>query len=76
VPHVGVDHDNTRTLRRADRMAKRVCMRCHGLPLALASLLDERLVANNFRGRPAAAAESVDMVRALADAAGKNGSTR
>ena len=74
--HVGVDHDNTRTLRRPDRMARRVCMRCHGLPMALASLLDARLVANNFRGRPAGTAEAIDMVRALADARGNEGGTR
>jgi predicted CXXCH cytochrome family protein len=76
MPHVGVDHDNTRTLRRPDRVAKRVCMRCHGLPMALASLLDPRLVANNFNGRPARTAEAVDMVRALADAGGNDGGAR
>jgi hypothetical protein len=72
-----VNHRNTLTLGPPDRMAKRVCMGCHGLPLSLASLLDERLVANNFQGRPSRAAESVAMVRALEPApGGVNGGTR
>jgi len=74
---VAVDHRNTLTLRPPDRMAKRVCMGCHGLPLALASLLDERLVETNFKGRPARTAEAVDMARALAEeASAHNGGTR
>ena len=67
---VAVSHRNTLTLRPPDRMAKGVCMNCHGLPFALASLLDERLVSKNFRGRPARPAESIAMVRALAGGPG------
>jgi hypothetical protein len=74
---VAVDHRNTFTLRPPDRMAKRVCMRCHGLPLALSSLLDERLVENNFRGRPTRTAEALAMVRAVEQGPGRhNGGTR
>jgi predicted CXXCH cytochrome family protein len=74
---VAVDHRNTLTLRPPDRMAKRVCMGCHGLPFALASLLDERLVESNFSGRPARTAEAIAMVRALAGGPGAdNGGTR
>ena len=74
---VAVHHRNTLTLGPPDRMAKLVCMDCHGLPLALASLLDERLVANNFRGRPARTADAIAMVRALEPAPdGINGGTR
>jgi hypothetical protein len=67
---VAVHHRNTLTLRPPDRMAKLVCMDCHGMPFALASLLDERLVAGNFLGRPARPAESVEMVGALAAGVG------
>jgi len=67
---VAVHHRNTLTLRPPDRMAKLVCTDCHGLPFALASLLDPRLVANNFRGRPERPAESIEMVGALAAGAG------
>lgn len=74
---VAVDHRNTQTLRPPDRMARSVCLRCHGLPLALASLLDERLVESNFNGRPARSAEAIAMVRALAEGSGvDNGGTR
>jgi hypothetical protein len=74
---VAVDHHNSLTLRPPDRMARRVCMGCHGLPMALSSLLDERLVENNFRGRPARTAEAIAMVRALAQGpGGTNGGMR
>jgi hypothetical protein len=74
---VAVNHRNTHTLGPPDRMAKLVCLDCHGLPLALSSLLDEGLVANNFRGRPARTAEAIAMVRALEPGpGGVNGGTR
>jgi hypothetical protein len=45
--------------------------------MALSSLLDERLVENNFRGRPARTAEAIAMVRALAQGpGGTNGGMR
>lgn len=63
---VAVNHHNTLTLARPDRMAKLVCMDCHGLPFALSSLLDERVVRASFRGRPARMSEAISMVRFLA----------
>ena len=68
---VAVHHRNTLTLSPLDRMAKLVCMDCHGLPFALASLLDPRLPASNFRGRPARPAESVLLVGAFVEASGR-----
>jgi hypothetical protein len=60
---VAVHHGNTFTLRPRDRMATAVCTRCHGLPFSLASLADDRLVANNFNGRPAAGLRTFEMAR-------------
>jgi predicted CXXCH cytochrome family protein len=67
-PWTSVDHDNTATLRPPDRMVGRVCSRCHGVEFALASMLDRRLVDNNFKGRPAGRLESFVMLEALAGA--------
>lgn len=50
--HVAVNHNNSFTLRPTDRMARMVCLHCHGLELSLTSVLDPRLVASNFDGRP------------------------
>jgi len=74
---VAVNHHNTLTLARPDRMAQLVCMDCHGLPFALSSLLDERLVRASFRGRAARTSEAIAMVRALArEAGGREEDTR
>jgi hypothetical protein len=37
-----------------DRMARDVCMHCHGLGFSLESLADRELVERNFIGSPAA----------------------
>jgi hypothetical protein len=68
LPWTRTDHDNTSMLRPPDRMVGRVCSRCHGVEFALASVLDRRLVENNFKGRPAGRLKSFVMIEALAGA--------
>jgi Cytochrome c3 len=51
-PRVWVDHNQNGNLRPVDKMARSVCMSCHGLAFSLASLADADLVARNFNGRP------------------------
>ncbi len=63
-PWTTVDHDNTANLHPNDRMAGEVCSHCHGFELSLAAVLDRRLIANNFRGRPARGLLTFAMVRA------------
>jgi len=48
-----------------------VCSRCHGVEFALASVLDRRLVENNFQGQPPGRLKSFVMIEALAGAAPK-----
>jgi hypothetical protein len=49
---VRVQHDQNANLRPPDRMARDVCLTCHGLGFSLAALADPALVARNFRGQP------------------------
>jgi hypothetical protein len=51
-PRVWVDHNQNGNLRPVDKMARSVCMSCHGLAFSLASLADAELVAKNFSGHP------------------------
>jgi predicted CXXCH cytochrome family protein len=52
VAGVRVQHDQNANLRPPDRMARDVCLTCHGLGFSLAALADPALVARNFRGQP------------------------
>jgi predicted CXXCH cytochrome family protein len=47
-------HNQNDNLRPVDRMARDVCMHCHGLGYSLESLADRELVERNFIGSPAA----------------------
>lgn len=60
-----VNHNNSYTARPRDRMAKVVCTACHGFPFALAAVLDDGLVATNFRGRPVKRHDTFKMIDAL-----------
>lgn len=60
VSGVRVQHNQNWNLRPNEKMAKGVCLSCHGLPFTLDALADPRLIANNFRGQPARHVESVD----------------
>jgi hypothetical protein len=46
-------HNQNDNLRPVDRMARDVCMHCHGLDYALDALIDPALVQRNFSGPPA-----------------------
>jgi predicted CXXCH cytochrome family protein len=62
---VAVHHRNTLTLQPRDRMLGLVCLDCHGQAFALSALFDERLVANNFNGRPAHVHETARLAQAI-----------
>jgi hypothetical protein len=61
--HVHVLHNQNATLRPNEKMAREVCIDCHGLAFTLNSLADSALVAGNFLGRPARHVESLELVR-------------
>jgi predicted CXXCH cytochrome family protein len=45
-------HNQNDNLRPSDRMARDVCMHCHGLGYALDALADPTLIESNFQGAP------------------------
>lgn len=57
---VRVQHNQNWNLRPNEKMAKSVCLNCHGLGFTLDALADPKLIANNFRGQPTRHVESVD----------------
>jgi hypothetical protein len=59
---VAVNHNNSFTLRPRDRMAALVCTSCHGLEFSLTSIMNDRLVANNFAGRPQERLQTFEMM--------------
>jgi hypothetical protein len=61
---VRVDHNQNDTLRPRDKMARPVCLDCHGLGFALDALADDALVTANFAGPPTRNRRGLDMVRA------------
>lgn len=61
VRRVLVQHNQNDTLRPSEKMIRPVCMNCHGLAFSIDALADDRLVAENFRGKPARRVESIDM---------------
>jgi hypothetical protein len=61
VKRVLVQHNQNDTLRPNEKMIRPVCMNCHGLKFSIDALADARLVAENFRGRPARHVESIEM---------------
>jgi len=58
--HVHVVHNQNDTLRPNEKMARAVCMNCHGLSFSLDALADPALVAKNFVGTPEAKVESLE----------------
>jgi hypothetical protein len=57
----GVQHNQGDTLQPNEKMARPVCLQCHGLAFTLDALADPELVAGNFRGAPARHVRSIDM---------------
>jgi hypothetical protein len=62
---VAVNHNNSFTIRPRDRMVKHVCIACHGLEFSVNSIYDDRLVENNFQGRPARRHQTLEMIEAV-----------
>ncbi|WP_436715777.1 cytochrome c3 family protein [Roseiconus lacunae] len=60
---VWVNHDQSANLRPNEKMAREVCLNCHGLEYALSALADEDLVRNGFDAEPSKRTESVQMAR-------------
>lgn len=59
---VFVSHNQNDNLRPNEKMIRTVCADCHGLKFTIDALADPKLVARNFKGRPAAHVESIDWV--------------
>jgi hypothetical protein len=66
-PDSGLDvviatHNQNDNLRPNEKMARNVCLDCHGLGFTLDSLADRALIESNFSGSPAVHVESIDWV--------------
>jgi len=58
---VVVQHNQNANLRPNEKMARTVCLACHGLAFSLDALADPRLVAANFTGTPLRHVAGIDM---------------
>lgn len=58
-----VNHNQNQNLRPNTKMARDVCMNCHGLEFSLNSLADPDLLLNNYSGQPTRRIDSMEMVR-------------
>lgn len=58
---IAVQHNQSMTLRPVTKMAREVCMNCHGLGYVLDALADAPLMARNFSGAPSVHHESIAM---------------
>jgi hypothetical protein len=58
---VVVEHNQNANLRPNEKMARTVCLDCHGLGFSLAALADRALIASNFKGRPLRPVAGIDM---------------
>lgn len=56
-----VVHAQGANLNPPIKQARQVCLNCHGLGFSIDALADERLLRNNFNGRPAQHVESIEM---------------
>jgi len=56
-----VQHNQNDNLRPNEKMIRTVCLDCHGLEFSIDALADEALIEVNFKGRPKAHIESIDM---------------
>lgn len=56
------NHNQNANLRPNEKMIRSVCMDCHGLGFSIDSLAEEKLVQENFLGRPSTHIESIDWV--------------
>lgn len=59
-----VQHNQNDNLRPNEKMIRSVCLDCHGLEFAIDALADEKLIENNFSGKPTKHIPSVDWAKA------------
>lgn len=62
-PRTWVDHNQNANLRPVDKMARSVCMSCHGLAFSLASLADPAVIEGNFTVAPRPARTGFDLLK-------------
>jgi hypothetical protein len=65
---VAVQHNQNDNLRPNEKMARSVCLACHGLRFTLDALADAALIEANFRGGAAEHVPSLDWVEARREA--------
>ncbi len=58
-----VQHNQNATLVPNEKMIRPACNHCHGLPFTIDSLADEKLIENNFNGKPSVHIKSIDLAR-------------
>ena len=63
---VVVQHNQNDNLRPNEKMIRSACMNCHGLGFSIDALADEKLIANNFQGRPGKHIASIEMAQKYA----------
>jgi len=56
-----VDHNQNATLSPNEKMIRPTCLHCHGLEFTIDSLADEKLIENNFKGKPLVHIPSIDL---------------
>lgn len=58
---IHVEHNQNWNLEPNEKMARSVCMNCHGLQFTLDSLADSKLINNGFQGQPKSKVKSIQM---------------
>ena len=62
IERVVIAHNQNDNLRPNEKMARGVCMECHGLSFTLDSLADRALINRNFKGRSSVHVKGIDWV--------------
>ncbi|WP_145999156.1 hypothetical protein [Oceanicoccus sp. KOV_DT_Chl] len=55
-----VEHNQNFNLRPNEKMIRSTCMHCHSLEFSIDSLADQKLIKNNFNGKPGVHIPSMD----------------
>ena len=61
---VMVDHNQSANLSPNTGMIRSACLQCHGLEFSIDALADQRLIDNNFAGRPSVHVQTMDLAAA------------
>ena len=62
IERVVIAHNQNDNLRPNEKMARGVCMDCHGFGFTLDALADRALIDRNFKGRPSIHVKGIDWV--------------